>query len=163
MGVRIAVINRSSLVSAGDVSRVAGALSTQVADDYSPVWGLEAEIAVAEPGALPASVWQLVILDDSDQANALGYHELTKSGAPLGKVFVRSVRDSGGEWSVAASHELLEMMAPSIQTPEPQGKARGIQCQAEIYKLTLRAANAEIGHKLHQPHRLADVRCGRGV
>jgi hypothetical protein len=112
MGVRIAVVNRSSLLGAGDASRVADALGKQLADDYSPVWGLEAEIVVAaRPEAIPATTWQLVILDDSDQANALGYHELTKSGAPLGKVFVRSVEASGGEWSVAASHELLEMMA----------------------------------------------------
>jgi hypothetical protein len=47
MSVRIAVVNRSSLVGAGDVSRVADALGKQFADDYSPVWGLEAEIAVA--------------------------------------------------------------------------------------------------------------------
>jgi hypothetical protein len=112
VGVRIAVVNRSSLAGPGDMSRVADALGKQLADDYSPVWGLEAEIAIAaRPEAIPATAWQLVILDDSDQANALGYHELTKSGAPLGKVFVRSVQESGGEWSVAASHELLEMMA----------------------------------------------------
>ena len=37
-----------------------------------------------------------MILDDSDQANALGYHELSKTGTPLGKVFVRSVQQSGG-------------------------------------------------------------------
>jgi hypothetical protein len=111
VGVRIAVVNRSSLVDAGEMSRLANALSKQLAEDYSPIWGLEAEIRISPPSPIPPSDWQLVILDDSDQANALGYHELTKSGAPLGKIFVRSVQQSGGEWSVATSHELLEMMA----------------------------------------------------
>ena len=109
MSIRVAVINRSTLVGHAELSQVTDALRKQLQEDYSPAWGVGAEISVQSQAA-PAS-WQLVILDDSDQADALGYHELTKSGRPLGKVFARSVQQSGGQWSVAASHELLEMMA----------------------------------------------------
>lgn len=56
-----------------------------------------------------------MILDDSDQANALGYHDLTTEGLPIGKVFAASDLKAGTSWSVTASHELLEMLAdPNI-------------------------------------------------
>jgi hypothetical protein len=32
--------------------------------------------------------WWLVFLDNSDQAGALAYHDLTNEGLPLSKVFV---------------------------------------------------------------------------
>jgi hypothetical protein len=31
--------------------------------------------------------WQISVTDNPDQAGALGYHELTSRGTPLGKVF----------------------------------------------------------------------------
>jgi hypothetical protein len=56
-----------------------------------------------------------VILDDSDQAGALGYHDLTPDGLPIGKIFAASDLKAGTSWSVTASHELLEMLAdPNI-------------------------------------------------
>jgi hypothetical protein len=56
-----------------------------------------------------------VILDNSDQAGALGYHDVTKGGSPLGKVFAKTDLQYKEKWSVTASHELLEMLAdPNI-------------------------------------------------
>jgi len=56
-----------------------------------------------------------VLLDDSDQANALGYHDLTTEGLPIGKVFAASDLKAGTSWTVTASHELLEMLGdPNI-------------------------------------------------
>ena len=54
---------------------------------------------------------QIIITDNPDQAGALGYHELTSAGAPLGKVFAKLDLDSGTSWTVTLSHELLEMLA----------------------------------------------------
>jgi hypothetical protein len=43
---------------------------------------------VVAEGSQPASgSWWLVMLDDSDQAGALGYHDLTSDGLPLGNIF----------------------------------------------------------------------------
>ena len=54
-------------------------------------------------------------LDDSDQASALGYHDMTSEGLPLGKVFGTTNLKFGTNWTVTASHELLEMLGdPSI-------------------------------------------------
>jgi hypothetical protein len=56
----------------------------------------------------PDHSW-LAILDNTDQADAGGYHDLTNQGLPLGKVFAKSEKDWGNQWTVAASHELCEM------------------------------------------------------
>jgi hypothetical protein len=50
------------------------------------------------------------VLDNSDQAGALGYHDFTIEGPPIGKVFAKTTIDLGGQWTVTASHELLEML-----------------------------------------------------
>ena len=58
---------------------------------------------------------RLIFLDDADQADALGYHELTPDGLPQGKVFVATTLKDGENPTVTASHELLEMLAdPNI-------------------------------------------------
>jgi hypothetical protein len=59
----------------------------------------------------PSGSWWLVILDDSDQTGALGYHGRTSEGLPLGKIFAASDLKAGTSWRVTASHELLEMLA----------------------------------------------------
>ena len=55
------------------------------------------------------------MLDDSDQANALGYHDLTSEGLPIGKAFAASDLKAGTSWTVTARHELLERLGdPNI-------------------------------------------------
>jgi hypothetical protein len=54
--------------------------------------------------------WTMVFLDEPDAPNALGYHELTKHGLPLSKVFVKPTVRNGDKVSVTACHELAEMM-----------------------------------------------------
>src|SRR5262249_23734207 len=54
--------------------------------------------------------WALIFLDDPDQPGALAFHDFTPQGKPLGKVFVKSVLDNEDLVSVAASHQLVEML-----------------------------------------------------
>ena len=51
--------------------------------------------------------WQLALVDDRNSAE--GYHELTREGLPLGKVFVREANEWPSGWTGTASHELLEL------------------------------------------------------
>jgi hypothetical protein len=61
-------------------------------------------------GQAPAAgTWWMVFLDDSDQADALAYHDLTDEGLPISKAFVKSVLADKASVSVAATHELCEM------------------------------------------------------
>jgi hypothetical protein len=114
--IQISVINESTVVSDNDVAPVVSALQKQVTNDFRPVWGTDAELTIVAKGTQPPSgSWWLVILDDTDQANALGYHDLTSEGLPIGKVFAASDLKAGTSWTVTASHELLEMLAdPNI-------------------------------------------------
>jgi hypothetical protein len=114
--IRISVINESKLVAAAEVQAAAAALQRQVSEHFAPAWGVDAALSFVAAGtkSLPGS-WWLVILDDSDQAGALGYHDLTDEAMPLGKVFVKTAQDAGVKWTITASHELLELLAdPAI-------------------------------------------------
>ncbi|MFE3260664.1 hypothetical protein ACFXPS_38295 [Nocardia sp. NPDC059091] len=104
-------MNRSTVLTDAQVSAVVPALQTQVHRDWAPVWGSDADLSFVATGAQPpAGAWWLVVSDDSDQAGALGYHDLTNEGLPMGKVFARSDIDADLQWTVTASHELLEML-----------------------------------------------------
>jgi len=114
--IQISVINESTVLADADVTPAVAALQRQVTNDFRPVWGTDAELIMVPKGTQPASgSWWLVLLDDSDQANALGYHDLTTEGLPVGKVFAASDLKAGTSWTVTASHELLEMLGdPNI-------------------------------------------------
>ena len=76
----------------------------------------------------PAGFWQLAVLDDPDQADALGYHDLTNEGLPLGKIFVKADLQAGASWTVTLSHETLEMLADpdiNLTTLVDQNQRRG--------------------------------------
>jgi Fe-S cluster assembly iron-binding protein IscA len=114
--VQISVINRSTVLTDAEVSPVVSALQKQVTDHFLPAWGVTAGLNFVASNADPTpGTWWLSILDDSDQAGALGYHDVTPDGLPLGKVFAATDLKFGSLWSVTASHELLEMLAdPNI-------------------------------------------------
>ena len=114
--IQISVINASTVLQDSDIALVVDALQQQVTHDFLPVWGVDAQLTFIPSGTPPPpGTWWLSILDDSDQAGALGYHDLTPDGLPIGKVFAGTDLKLGSSWSVTASHELLEMLAdPNI-------------------------------------------------
>jgi hypothetical protein len=114
--IQVSVINESTVLADTDVVPVVAALQKQVTNDFLPVWGTDAELKIVPKGAQPPTgSWWLVLLDDSDQANALGYHDLTSDGLPISKAFAASDLKAGTSWTVTASHELLEMLGdPNI-------------------------------------------------
>jgi hypothetical protein len=99
-----------------DVTPGVAALQKRVTNDFHPVWGTDAELTIVPKGRQPSNgSWWLVLLNDSDQANALGYHDLTTEGLPIGKVFAASDLKAGTSWTVTAGHGLLEMLGdPNI-------------------------------------------------
>jgi len=95
-----------------DVTPAVATLQKQVTNDVRPVWGTDAELTIVPKSTQPSNgSWWLVLLDDSDQADALGYHDLTTEDLPIGKVFGASDLKAG----ITASHALLEMLGdPNI-------------------------------------------------
>jgi hypothetical protein len=107
----VAIINASTVLRDDDVAAAVPALQKQVSEQLSAVWGIDATLNFVQQGASPpAETWWLTVLDNSDQAGSLGYHDLTNEGLPLGKVFAGSDMVNGNNWTVTASHELLEML-----------------------------------------------------
>src|SRR5713101_772306 len=136
MAIEIALMNASKVLSDDEVAKSLNALQTQVSRDFATVWGVDATLTFYAQGKAPRSgSWWLTILDNSDQAGAIGYHDLTKQGLPLGKVFAESDIKLGYEWTVTVSHELLEMLAdPDINLTafvESSGKS-GILYSYEV-------------------------------
>jgi hypothetical protein len=110
--IQIAVVNQSTVLTDDQVCPMVAAIQKQVSGDFAAAWGLDAALTFyPRDAAVPAHDWQAVMLDDSDQADALGYHDLTASGQPLAKIFAKSDQQDGCQPSITLSHEILEMIA----------------------------------------------------
>jgi hypothetical protein len=128
--ITVSILNQTTVLADADVATVSAALQRQVSEHFAPAWGADANITFVPNGQQPAAgSWWLVVLDDSDQAGALGYHDTTSEGLPMGKVFARTDLDNHLSWSVTMSHELLEMLGDPdvnlttfIQTTAKTGK-----------------------------------------
>ena len=97
-------------------------------EHLAPVWGVEARLRVRRQTTRDA--WALVFVDTEDQASADGWHDLTRTGMPLAKVFLRvlarETRDNytRAEWdaefrdavSLTATHEIAEMLVDPAVT-----------------------------------------------
>jgi hypothetical protein len=123
---QLAVINESTGIADHDVQNMIPALSQQWNTDLNSVWGVgEATLTFVPKGKAPAAgTWWVVYLDDSNQAGALAYHDLTNEGLPISKVFVKSILADNSSVSVGASHELCEMAVdPWLNSAyqDPQG------------------------------------------
>jgi hypothetical protein len=109
--INIAVINQSTAVSDTEVAAAVPNLNIQVQRDVAPIWGINAQVTYVPKGQIaPANSWQVIILDNSDQAGALGYHDLTANGYPISKVFAATDKKYNLSWTVTASHEICEML-----------------------------------------------------
>ena len=108
----IAVENKSTVLTDPQVQAAIPALQQQVSYHFKPYWNEGARLVFVPAGSVPPiGSWVLSILDDSDQAGALGYHDVTKDNTPLLKVFAKTDQENGLSWTVTASHEILEAIA----------------------------------------------------
>jgi hypothetical protein len=97
-------------------------------EHLAPVWGVEARLRVRRKTRDGA--WALVFVDTEDQASADGWHDLTRRGMPLAKVFLRvlarevrensTVKESAAAFrdavSLTATHEIAEMLVDPAVT-----------------------------------------------
>lgn len=123
---QVVVINESTAISDKDVQAMMPAFDQQWNKDLEPIWGVEAATFSFVPkGQTPAAgTWWVVFLDDSDQADALAYHDLTNEGLPISQVFVKTILSDNASVSVGATHEICEMAVdPWLNSAyqDPQG------------------------------------------
>jgi hypothetical protein len=114
----ICLVNKSTLLRDADVRLMARACAAQVRLHLAPAWGMAPipVVYLSSKDDAPPGAWVLTVLDDSDQADALGWHSEDDSGLYYGRIFARPVLDNGGNaltknLSVASvgSHEVCEI------------------------------------------------------
>lgn len=111
----VVVINESTVVSDTELETWTRAVQRQITEQVGPVWGVSATLHNIPKGTpRPPGQWWMVVLDDTDMATALGYHDIGDQGQPMGKVFARTVLAEG--WgsqespSRVLSHETIELL-----------------------------------------------------
>jgi len=157
----IAIINKSTVVSASDASRMATACNTQISRDVAPAWG-RAAIPVnyyANENQVPPNSAVIYILNYSDVDGALGYHTETMSGRVFGTVFAKELTDyglpvlynpkdrNGLTVSTVLSHEVIELFNnPYVNlwtdgTPIAQGSEYAFEAcdavEANMYQISV--------------------------
>lgn len=105
----IIVTNHSTVHTDAEVQGWLPAFQYAVSYQFAPSWGSSCRLLYGT--VVPARAWQIVVLDDSDMAGALGYHDETADGYPLGKVFAKTDQQYGYNPTVTFTHELFEMLA----------------------------------------------------
>jgi len=109
---KMAIIIESSVVPTTDMEPFVEAMQMQVSQDFFPAYNLDATLRlITDIRVLQPDEWLTIILDNSDQAGALGYHLVAPNGQPMAKVFAKSDQSYGLLWTVTASHEILETLA----------------------------------------------------
>jgi hypothetical protein len=119
----IVCIDHSSALKGPEFDAIIAALQVYVDDHVAPAWGVMAKLVKGRD--FRDGCWAMVFLDHADHARSLAYHHLTPDGYPQSKVFVETTRADGKPVSVAASHELVEMLVdPSmnLEVMKPDGK-----------------------------------------
>jgi hypothetical protein len=107
----IGCVNLATIPLGVDFNKLIIALQKFLDDHFVPIWGYPAKLVVyPNVRAIPADQWQFLFLNDADVSDALGYHDLTKGGQPVSKIFVRTTTGAGEKVSVTACHELAEML-----------------------------------------------------
>lgn len=100
--VHVALVDQTGKIDPHELATVAGALNSQVQNDFVPIWSVAATVG-AYPTA-PANTWAIIVQTKLDQPGALGYHT-DNNNQPISYV------EYTPDYSVTVSHELLEMLA----------------------------------------------------
>jgi hypothetical protein len=111
----LVVVNQSGWVTTTiPVRDIQDAANRQIAH-FAAAWGADTWLVTR---ALRRQGFRIVLLDTTDEADALAYHDLSPTGKPYASVFVQDILDHDGTWtegansvSAAVSHEILETLA----------------------------------------------------
>ena len=110
--VTVACINQATVPLGVPFDKLTAALQKCYDEHFMPVWGYPLKLYNTDT-AKPSD-WQFIYFDDADAAGALGYHDLTKDGQPVSKIFVKTTLADNQLVSVTACHELFEMAIDPI-------------------------------------------------
>ncbi len=104
----IACFNRAKTPLGVDFDALIAAMQKFVDEHFAPVWGTPAKLVKST--GFRKGAWAMAFLENADEAGVEGYHDLTPEGLPMAKVFVKTTLKQKDKVSLAASHELAEML-----------------------------------------------------
>jgi hypothetical protein len=103
----IGLVSETSSVGFSELTRVSAALQKQVTRDLSQCWDIQGTVdAFASLQDVPPGYWPIIIRDDIGQ-DTEGVH-CDDTGQPMALV------TSDLDWSITASHEVLEMLVDPL-------------------------------------------------
>ena len=109
----IVCVNNATVALGVDFDALIAAMQVFVDDHVAPAWGTPAKLVKGRD--LKPGKWGMVFVDHADHAHALARHDLTPDGLPMARVFVKTTLANNNLVSVAATHELVEMLVdPAI-------------------------------------------------
>jgi hypothetical protein len=105
LAIEVALVSEAPTVTHAEVACVAAALQKQAIRDFGDVWGIVSTIdGFATLEDVPVGYWPIIVLDDIGGGSGVaGYHH-DDDGQPF------SLVRNSANWSLTASHEMLEML-----------------------------------------------------
>ncbi len=108
----IACFNQATTPLGVDFDALIAAMQKFVDDHLAPVWATPAKLV--KSSGFRKGAWAMVFMDSCSDATIEGYHDLTPEGLPMARVFVKNILKQKDQVSVAASHELAEMLVDPL-------------------------------------------------
>lgn len=139
--VKVAIVNRSTVLTDDEVSSYAVAFHKQVRDDLRRHWLTHAIVYFSPVDmAIAPDTWVVQFQDTLDVDGALGYHDLSDLDVPVSLIGAKLDLDNGYSPSVTGSHEVCEMLVdPFINEATQVGASTFIAtevcdpCEADEY------------------------------
>lgn len=151
---RLTIANLSTQVTQAHFDGVVAALQKQVTEDFQPEWGLHATlkaiyISLAHKKApIQSDADAVLYLGDTSQDpttgvdGAEGYHSGNNKHVPYGFVYLDICKSEKTSWTVALSHEVLELLGDpdvllTVSGPAPKGaRAKTVYYELEVCDAT---------------------------
>jgi hypothetical protein len=148
----ISVVNRSKVLADARLQEAVRAINRQLEEDFYPHWQFGARLRVDSagrgPGQHPGKLdlprlpgrrgdAVLYIEDQATMAMTEGYHDGNNDDVPFGFVFLDACSDGANDWTVALSHEAIELVGDPlnnllVQGPHPVDHRRLVFHQFEL-------------------------------
>jgi hypothetical protein len=107
--IQVGLVDTTGYVDVDTMSAVAAALNVQVTRDLPQYWDVKATVShLPHHERIPQGVWPVQLVKSLPPGEG-GFH-MTKHNQPYAKVIAK---ESSNDWTIDASHEILEMLVDS--------------------------------------------------
>jgi hypothetical protein len=130
----IALAPRGVSIPMSELSKIAGAISQQLARDVAPHWHVSGIVMPFEHASdAPGEYWQILVVPDAHGVGGM-HSRPERSDEPVIAIVQHQAK---GMWSLAASHEAIEMLIDPLGAnfrtgPDPRGSGKTVKFLVEV-------------------------------